>query len=566
MIDASIYTTVQIEFFYKNELHAYNRLDFSRCDDDFIYNAINNTKYSTHSYIPLKYRKSPKLIKDFYCLSKDAREKEKQKEFELLYNPTNTKDISRRKECMGLTKSVLEIDTGKVKWGEEEERGYESLVRTSIYQKGQELKINKHINGSGILRSGIDNFILRELHGGDISKGGTEYLRYSFFSSLCHSPEEGQLICESCNSLKRKLRALCRSRYENDSKEIHPNTKISYICNSSPSKAIERIEDIGSNLHSERKKNIYLEARIKKQTEDHGIALKSSMYGELFDKEAQVQADEIFKSKGKVLTKKQLLMKLLWNQSCEATLTGKLKGKKQVRFHPLMIRFGMMLRQKLNKGTYDFVAGTFNLPSSRTIAKYDSMDGSSPDGFLFEVARALKNRLKEQMNQAEKEGKKDLEWMRVGSLAFDSMSIKAKVKYDPHSHELVGFEHGALDEDVLLKEMGIVKQIPSSKADQETERPGLTKQMLIFMFTSWDAEHQPLKSVVARYATGSGIKADFLVPIIRDIISSLYMYGLIVVNVAGDGATENRSSFKQLATLCAKDVFKKVCLCLLSKN
>ena len=67
---------------------------------------------------------------------------------------------------MGLTKSVLEIDTGKVKWGEEEERGYESLVRTSIYQKGQELKINKHINGSGILRSGIDSFILRELHGG----------------------------------------------------------------------------------------------------------------------------------------------------------------------------------------------------------------------------------------------------------------------------------------------------------------------------------------------------------------------------------------------------------------
>ena len=46
-----------------------------------------------------------------------------------------------------------------------------------------------------------------------------------------------------------------------------------------------------------------------------------------------------------------------------------------------------------------------------------------------------------------------VKWMRMGSLAFDSMSIKSKVKFDPHTNELVDFEEGALKEDVLLKEL-----------------------------------------------------------------------------------------------------------------
>ena len=41
----------------------------------------------------------------------------------------------------------------------------------------------------------------------------------------------------------------------------------------------------------------------------------------------------------------------------------------------------------------------------------------------------------------------------MGSLSFDSMSIKNKVKFDPHSNELVGFAEGALKEDVLLREL-----------------------------------------------------------------------------------------------------------------
>ena len=65
-----------------------------------------------------------------------------------------------------------------------------------------------------------------------------------------------------------------------------------------------------------------------------------------------------------------------------------MKGYKQVCYHPIMIRFAMMIRSKMNKGSYDF-----NLPSSRSVANYDSVDRSSKDGALFDVVRLLQGRL-----------------------------------------------------------------------------------------------------------------------------------------------------------------------------
>jgi len=72
-------------------------------------------------------------------------------------------------------------------------------------------------------------------------------------------------------------------------------------------------------------------------------------------------------------------------------------------------------------------------------------------------------------------------------------------------------------------------------------------------------DNKVIKSVVTRYSTGSGIKAEFLVPCIHEIITHLYVYGLVVNNICRDGATENRNSFKQFATLTVRGVFVSRC-------
>ena len=45
----------------------------------------------------------------------------------------------------------------------------------------------------------------------------------------------------------------------------------------------------------------------------------------------------------------------------------KKKGKTNVRFNPIMIRFGIVLRQKLKNGLYDTLQKVFNLPDTRIL-------------------------------------------------------------------------------------------------------------------------------------------------------------------------------------------------------
>ena len=116
---------------------------------------------------------------------------------------------------------------------------------------------------------------------------------------------------------------------------------------------------------------------------------------------------------------------------------------------------------------------------------------------------------------------------------------------------MVGFEQGALKEDLLLRELDLL----DSNGDKKTLCLSLSQQMMICIYTSWDADHTQIKSVVARYSTGSGIKSEFLVPRVRDIITALYVHGFIINNIYGDGATENWSTFKELVDRTVKGVF-----------
>ena len=131
--------------------------------------------------------------------------------------------------------------------------------------------------------------------------------------------------------------------------------------------------------------------------------------------------------------------------------------------------------------------------------------------------------------------------MHIGLLSFDLMSIENKVKSNPNSHELVGFAEGALKEDVLLRELDILDTLAPNYND---ELPTLSQQFVVFIFASWDVDTPVIKSVLARYSTGSGMKAEFLVPQIREMVTSLYVYGLVVDDICGDDATKNRSTFK----------------------
>ena len=74
---------------------------------------------------------------------------------------------------------------------------------------------------------------------------------------------------------------------------------------------------------------------------------------------------------------------------------------------------------------------------------------------MYDVLRILRKWLNDGISKTRDNGSNDdqIIWIHMGSLSFDSMSIEAKVKSKPHTHELVGFSEGAFKEDVLLKEL-----------------------------------------------------------------------------------------------------------------
>lgn len=82
-------------------------------------------------------------------------------------------------------------------WGEKEEQGYNSLIRSSIYQKSQIPIDNKH-EEYGLLLSSQTEYVLREIYSGTIQKRYQDiqqYTRFVFDSRHCSSLPDNQLIC-----------------------------------------------------------------------------------------------------------------------------------------------------------------------------------------------------------------------------------------------------------------------------------------------------------------------------------------------------------------------------------
>ena len=107
-----------------------------------------------------------------------------------------------------------------------------------------------------------------------------------------------------------------------------------------------------------------------------------------------------------------------------------------------MIRFCIGIRDKLKKGKYEFLQKLFHLPSAHTLSQYDSMGGDEPDGLLYKVLKSIQDeyKLNDEMD----------DWERMVSLKFDACHICDKVKYNPHTNQLIGFSYNAFDKNILL--------------------------------------------------------------------------------------------------------------------
>ena len=242
-------------------------------------------------------------------------------------------------------------------------------------------------------------------------------------------------------------------------------------------------------------------------------------------------------------------------------------GVTSVRHCMLCVRMGLQLRKQLGfkGGFYNLIAKCLGLPTDSTLRKYKIPTTNEPDGVLHANLAKEKTAF-DAMNSNTAE----LAWERLCSLKFDTMHMKGRM-VDNGQGEVVGIAHDAHKPGILEKELEELKAFDRTEEELQNESdnggknevvlPTLAKHFQVFMATTWSpissgGKRSKHEFIVARYGLKS-VDSEFLIPTINEIILTLWHYGFIVNDIIGDGASENRSSFKFLATISAKTILSK---------
>ena len=411
--------------------------------------------------------------------------------------------------------------------------GYSHLIRQAIRARADNI------------RDGIYPEYYTGVHGIILSNGGVRLLlkekdtttniksvneMFYFTSTNCKSLSENDdsIHCSACKQLIPFIKRKCLDTVHMRAEGItHSKTNNKFLY-TSPSLICHKIDRLANNAKIENVKRYRAKAKLilKVVTDKDGVNLSGANLEEVFPANLQHRANKFF-DKEKI--SQDNLARYLFQESYIQARTAIKSKNKACRYSPVMIRFCIGIRDKLKKGKYEFLRKVFNLPSARTLAHYDSIGGNEPDGLLYSVLHTIQHEynLKEETD----------DWLKMVSLKFDACHIADKVKYNPHTNQLVGFSYNAFDKDVLLEDLNKLTNTVTDD-DNKIVNENRAQQYLIFMINRWEKNSKPLKYVVARYAVGAGVSSTLLLSEIPKIICGLYTFGIIVTNVTADGASE----------------------------
>ncbi|KAK3924597.1 Transposable element P transposase [Frankliniella fusca] len=201
-----------------------------------------------------------------------------------------------------------------------------------------------------------------------------------------------------------------------------------------------------------------------------------------------------------------------------------LKDKRQVRWHPTLIRFALLIKSN-SPSAYSSMrdTGLITLPSERTLFDYShimpSREGCIPEKF---------DRISKEVEKYSEEYKK------MHTLIFDEIHISQKLVYMKSTGQLVGYVN--LTE--VEEEMKALSDFVSGKTKNE-ERPVASK-ILAFMVKGICTK---VKDVCAVYTTDVLTK-EGLYERVWEVVQKCEIAGIKIVALVCDGSGVNRSFFQ----------------------
>ena len=319
--------------------------------------------------------------------------------------------------------------------------------------------------------------------------------------------------CTSCTSYRNNLRAMISSsskiKSPEKSKRLHTSSHTNYRYLHSP-QLRERLHNSRNENRALCRKIEQLKSKLEKMTQSAGIDLDSNLNSDLQAIAAE-KGDEISHPPG-------TFARIFWDQQRESML----KNPKQMRWHPMMIKWCIHLKM-LSTSCYNSFrsSGVVKLPSERTLRDYTNVIDAKA-GFQREVDEQL---VKEANITSEHE--------KYVALVFDEVKVKEDLVYNKHSGELVGF----VNITDINQHLTALERACSTEEDEHI--PQLATHMLVFMVRGICSS---LKFAYAQFPvrTASG---EILHPIVWECVEHLEMVGLKVLAFVSDGASCNRKFY-----------------------
>lgn len=385
-----------------------------------------------------------------------------------------------------------------------------------------------------------------------------KYDQFAFHHEKCSGfleKDSDGIICKSCQSTLHLFRKKCSAKGASE-RNCNLNTLMKsniYHSTSSHEKAKEVITEMSRRHNNLRNQKYRLQIKYDSLLNRTGVDISLEQSTTLFDNQTKELYTKFLDENISSVSQSELI-KYICCKSWENAETARKKGKKNVRYCPIIIKFASYLKSKTGNSGYSFLSNVFTLPSCSTVDRYATLDSNAQDGILYETLDDMKQSLdlllKTEHTNSSQERK---DWACKGVLKFDEMKVKEKIVFNQHTNEIIGFVDGGIDVDVLKKEM-IDMSNDETAGKNKKNLPPIAKHFLLFMFCRWDNVGNPMKRSVARYSvsnsTGEGL-ARKIIP----IITALFTRGFIVNQVTFDGASENVSAMKQLGTITAEEAF-----------
>jgi hypothetical protein len=116
---------------------------------------------------------------------------------------------------------------------------------------------------------------------------------------------------------------------------------------------------------------------------------------DLFSKTTQDLVDTYLDEK--YTSEDHSLSQYIFGESFSRARKAQESGKQSCKYSLLFLRFALLLQMTMKQDEYDFLSKIFNLPSSRTYAKYILPGGHAPDGVLYYVLYKQKEEFEGEM-------------------------------------------------------------------------------------------------------------------------------------------------------------------------